>query len=55
VRGRIFFDTIGTTPKLLPLTQIVIPEYLLLVVYSIIMKDKSFIIIIGSIFESLEG
>jgi hypothetical protein len=50
VKGRIFFDIIGRTPKLLPLTQIVIPEYLLLVVYSIIMKDKSFIIIIGSIF-----
>jgi hypothetical protein len=45
VKGRIFFDIIGRTSKLLPLTKIVIPEYLLVVAYSNIMKDKSFIIL----------
>ena len=45
VRGRIFFDIIGRTSKLLPRTKIVIPEYFLFVAYSNIMKDKSFIIL----------
>jgi hypothetical protein len=45
VKGRIFFDIIGRTSKLLPLTKIVIPEYFVFVAYSNIMKDKSFIIL----------